>query len=148
MKKMLITAVLAIVCSGFGVPALAQYNPNLYHNGLQQQNVLLGTVVAVRPVQGQGGQTIGAAVGGVAGAAIGHQVGQGIGKTVATAVGALFGAIAGGHIQQSVTTQSVADVTVRLNSGRLIAVVEHGYLRPGQHVQVIYSGNTVRVMPL
>lgn len=146
MKKLLLVVLFSIGTLGI---AHAQYNPNYYHQGLQQQNVLLGRVISVRPAQGRGGHTMGNVVGGIAGAALGHQAGRGIGKTLATAAGALMGAFAGGRVQQSVTSHQAMLVTVRLQTGRAIAVVESGtHFRLGQKVQVLYGRGHVRVLPL
>ncbi len=135
----------------------ARYNPNQYYNGMTQNNVLLGHVIAVRMVQGSAGAgNIGSMLGGIAGLALGNKVGRGTGKIIATVAGGIFGGIFGSRVEQHLSQQTVNQVTVRLRDGRIIAVVEKEFsFAVGQEVQVIYSpGNrwgqngTVRVLPL
>ncbi|APZ42609.1 glycine zipper 2TM domain-containing protein [Acidihalobacter ferrooxydans] len=145
MKNVLVFIVLSVLSGA----AMAQYNPYVYHQGLNQQNVIIGTVVADRSVTGQGGSTLGRVFGGVAGAAAGNRVGHGFGRQVSTLAGALIGGLVGGDVQQHLTAQQAENITVQLQDGRYIAVVEASYIPPGTKVQVVYQNNgKVRVFPL
>lgn len=124
-----------------------QYAPNVYSTGLQQQQVELGTVISVHAVTGRGGQMIGSLLGAVAGGLVGSSIGSGAGSSVAGIVGAAAGGIAGGDAQSHLMAKRETQVTVRLRSGQLIAVVEHARFSVGEKVQVIYTGDTTRVMP-
>lgn len=142
-------AVLALA----GCATQGQYAANVYSSGLQEQQVQLGKVMAVRPVVGRGGSGIGSVLGAVAGGVIGSSIGHGLGSTVAGVIGAGAGAIAGGQAQSQMMAQRVNDVTVRLRDGQLIAVVEHGRFVVGETVQVIhdqgtgYDTQTTRILP-
>ncbi len=126
--------------------------PNVYYGGqaMRAQSVELGVVEAVRFVQFQGpnsgvGTVGGAALGGIAGAQIG-------GSSAANAAGAIAGAIAGGLIGNAIESQNNQhngiEVTVRLDSGRLIAIAQGNAgenFRPGDRVRVLSDGYTTRV---
>ena len=87
--------------------------------------VTLGVVEQVRPVRLEGtdtgiGAVSGAAVGGIAGST----VGGGKGSVVGAVVGAVAGGLAGAAIEEGGTRKPGIEVTVRLESGRLMAVVQ------------------------
>jgi len=108
-----------------------------------------GTVEAVRAVRLEGtktaiGPTAGAVVGGVAGSG----VGSGRGQAIATVIGAVAGGVAGAAIEEGTTRKPGVEVTVRLHSGQLLAVVqadEGEAFRLGERVRVVRDGGTVRV---
>jgi outer membrane lipoprotein SlyB len=134
-----------------GCATQPNFNQSMYSSGLQQQQVQLGEVIAVRDVKGQGGAQTGQILGGVAGAIVGQSLGHG--NALAGAAGALGGAMLGGTAQQKMGVQQVHLVTVRLASGGTIAVVEQANFWPGERVQVVYSQNPdgqqiARVFPL
>jgi outer membrane lipoprotein SlyB len=124
------------------------------------QRVRLGTLVAVRFVTISGGQArgqvtngqIGTVVGGVAGGIAGSAIGGGRGAALATVGGVVLGAIAGHAIGHSTGKVPGVQLTVRLDSGRLMAVVQqqgHTTWTSGERVQVLYSADgIVRVQPL
>jgi len=111
--------------------------------------VQYGSVEAVRMVQLEGTKTpvgtiAGAAVGGIAGSGVGGGRGQGI----ATVLGAVAGGMAGSAIEEGVTRQRGVEVTVRLDTGQVLAVVqgdEGEAFRPGDRVRVLRDGGTTRV---
>ena len=124
---------------------------DVYRRGetLRAQSVEMGVVDGIRWVQIEGGQsgvgTIGgAALGGIAGSTIG-------GGSRANAAGAVAGAIVGGvlgtAIERDAARTQGMEVTVKLDSGRTIAVVQDGgeLLRPGDRVRVLSDGRTTRV---
>lgn len=108
-----------------------------------------GTVDAVRFVRIEGtrslvGPVAGAAVGGLAGSA----VGGGTGRSIATVLGAVAGGAAGSAIENRATSAPGVEVTVRLQNGQLISIVqedENDNFRPGDWVRVIRDGSTARV---
>lgn len=111
--------------------------------------VQYGTVEAVRLVRLEGtkspvGTVAGAAVGGVAGSG----VGGGSGRAIATVIGAVAGGMAGSAIEEGVTRQRGVEVTVRLDNGQTLAVVQadegEGF-RPGERVRMLRDGGTTRV---
>lgn len=125
---------------------------DVYQRGqaLRAQTVELAVVETVRPVQIAGtnsgvGTVGGAAVGGIAGSTVG-------GGSRANAVGAIAGAIIGGvvgsAVEQSASQKPGVEVTVRLDSGRMIAVIQDDAgeaFRPGDRVRVLSDGVTTRV---
>ena len=146
---------------GFGALALAavllaggcappQYGDTYYRGeALRAQTVEMGVVDGVRAVQLQSrptgvGTVGGAALGGIAGSTIG-------GSSTANAAGAVAGAILGGMIgtavERDVNRGQGLEVTVRLDSGRLIAVVQEAAeaFRPGDRVRVLSDGVVTRV---
>lgn len=108
-----------------------------------------GTVDSVRFVRIEGtrslvGPVAGAAVGGLAGSA----VGGGTGRSIATVLGAVAGGAAGSAIENRATSMPGVEVTVRLQNGQLISIVqedEGDNFRPGDWVRVIRDGATARV---
>jgi outer membrane lipoprotein SlyB len=86
--------------------------------------------------------------GGVAGGVLGSTVGSGRGSTIAAVVGALGGAAAGAATEEQITKADGLEMLVRLDSGRLVAVVQESdlWFSPGDRVQVpTGSDGTTRV---
>jgi outer membrane lipoprotein SlyB len=112
-----------------------------------EQSVRFGVVESVRDVKidpydtGVGAFT-GAAVGGIAGS----HVGGGSGQAVGAIAGAVLGGILGQNIEKSANERPGIEVTVLLDSGRYIAVVQGAdeLFRAGDRVRVL-SGRTTRV---
>lgn len=112
-------------------------------------NVDYGTVESVREVRLEGTKTpvgtiAGAAVGGVAGSTIGG----GSGRTIATVLGAVAGGVAGSAVEESATRKRGVEVTVKLDNGQLMAVVQEDEgegFSPGDRVRVLRDGRTTRV---
>jgi outer membrane lipoprotein SlyB len=87
--------------------------------------VLTGKVKDVRQVQIEGTKTpIGPIAGAVGGAAIGSTIGGGSGKTVATVLGGLAGAAGGAVAEEQITKKQGLEITVQLQTGETIAVVQ------------------------
>jgi outer membrane lipoprotein SlyB len=112
------------------------------------QTVKTGVVESVRSVKLEGtkspiGTVAGGAVGGIAGGSIGH----GRGSAVAAVVGAVAGAIAGSAIEEGVTRKDALEITVKLDGGALIAIVQEADedFHPGDKVRIIENGETSRV---
>ena len=114
----------------------------------REQTVRMGVVESVREVLMEGtkspaGTIAGGAVGGIAGST----VGGGKGAAVAAGIGAVAGAISGSAIEEGVTRRQAMEITVKLDGGRIIAVVQEGdprEFRPGDRVRVL-SGSETRV---
>lgn len=121
-------------------------SPNLYDtaNAGQIQRVAQGVVVSSRIVRVSDSGTgvgVGTVTGGALGAIAASQIGQGSGSLAAGIGGALLGGIAGGHVQQGLTSQNGIEYVIRLHNKSLISIVQG--LRPsfnrGQHVLVQYG---------
>lgn len=111
--------------------------------------VKMGVVEAVRPVKLEGTASgVGAAVGGVVGGVAGSEMGQGKGSTIGSVLGAVLGGLAGSAAEQATTSKPGVEVTVRLDSGRIIAVMQEDTgekFVPGDRVRVLESGGQARV---
>jgi len=88
-------------------------------------HVSYGKVIDVRPVQIEGTKTpVGVIAGGAGGVAVGSTIGGGSGKTVATVLGGLAGAAAGAAAEEQLTKKDGLEITVKLDSGDTIAIVQ------------------------
>lgn len=114
----------------------------------REQNVRLGVVESVRQVQIEGTRTIvGPAAGAVVGGIAGSTVGGGRGSDVAAVLGAVVGGVAGQAIEQGTTRRTGVEVTVKLDSGALVAIVQEAdeTFRAGDRVRILSDGRTSRV---
>lgn len=112
------------------------------------QDVQMGVVESVRVVKIEGtksgvGTVAGAAVGGVAGST----VGSGKGSWVGAGVGAVLGGLGGSAAEEAATRQEGVEITVKLDSGRMIAITQapDEEFRVGDRVRVLSGGGTTRV---
>lgn len=116
----------------------------------QVQNVYYGRVIDVQPVElgRQNSPGIGAVLGAVIGGVVGNTVGHGTGRTLATVGGAVAGGYAGNSIQNAHDRQDAYRITVRLQDGHDIAVVQKAdvFFQRGDAVRVIGYGSTARVV--
>ena len=91
----------------------------------RQLSVFYGTILVVDTVTIEGSQTgLGTVSGGVIGGIAGNTVGGGHGRALATAVGAIGGALIGTAIEEGTTRKNGVEITVELDSGEVIAVVQ------------------------
>lgn len=82
------------------------------------------------------GGVAGAYAGGVAGSA----VGEGKGKALATVLGVVIGAIAGSSMEKGINKREADEITVRLDDGRVLAIVQEKgseKLQPGDRIEVL-----------
>ena len=113
------------------------------------QTVQMGTVERVSPVQIEGTKSaVGPAAGAAAGGALGSTIGSGSGKTVAAVFGAIAGGVAGGAAEEQITQRDGLEITVRLDNGDVIVVVQEADVQfvVGERVRVLRGGDgTTRV---
>jgi outer membrane lipoprotein SlyB len=101
-----------------------------------------GVVQSVRPVQRESAGTgVGAVAGALLGGLVGNQFGGGQGKTVATVVGAIGGGMAGNTVEKRMKTQTLYEVTVRMEDGTTRTVEQTSLPEVGAHVTV--QGNSI-----
>jgi outer membrane lipoprotein SlyB len=106
----------------------------------RQMSVYYGTVLAVSPVAIEGTQSgAGTIAGGVVGGIAANTIGGGHGRALATAAGAIGGALLGTAIEESATGVDGLEITVELDNGEIIAVVQ------GADVP-FYVGDRVRIV--
>lgn len=111
--------------------------------------VRFGEVTTVRPVLLEGTQSgvgtmSGAAVGGIAGSG----VGGGKGSAVAAVIGAVAGGIAGAAIEKNTTQRQGIEVTVKMDNGQYLAVVQEDNgenFRTGERVRILDGQGNTRV---
>ncbi len=112
------------------------------------QTVQFGTVESVRSVKIEGTQSgIGAGAGAVTGAIAGSSVGQGRGSAVAAVLGAVAGGVVGAAAEQGYTRENATEITIRLEGGRIISIVQSGAekFQAGDKVKIVESGGENRV---
>jgi outer membrane lipoprotein SlyB len=138
----------ALVVAG----CMTHESANVYdkHEAGREQTVRMATVEQVRKVQIAGSQSgVGAAAGGAVGGIAGSTVGQGRGSSAAAVLGAVAGGVAGNVLENKATTKDAYEITVRLDSGELRAIVQEAdvAVTPGQRVRLLSSGGVTRVTP-
>ena len=116
----------------------------------QAQSVSPGRITSIRNVKIEGGNTAGTLIGGLAGGALGSNIGSGRTSNTAGAIGgALVGGAVGSHAQQAMGSRNGIEITVRLDSGGSVAVVQeisaNEQFSVGDRVRVLSSGSRDRV---
>jgi len=104
-----------------------------------------GVVASITPVRQEGQAGLAGGLGGAAlGGLAGNQFGHGKGKTAMTVVGVLGGALAGAEVQKQVTSTTVYQVAVNMETGgqRVVTVGNPNGLSPGARVHV--EGNNLQ----
>jgi len=114
----------------------------------QAHTVQRGEVIYVREVTIEGeAHGAGAVAGGAMGFALGGLAG-GRGRGVARVGGAVAGAAAGTAVERRVTTQTGVEVTIELDGGEVIVVVQAAdeQFNKGDSVRVLRRSDGVRVI--
>lgn len=111
--------------------------------------VKMGMVENVRNVRLEGTQSgVGAVAGGAVGGIAGSSVGGGKGQAIGAVLGAVAGGVAGAAAEEALTRKPGLEITVRLDSGRTIAVVQEDTgerFAVGDRVRILESGGQARV---
>lgn len=114
----------------------------------QVEDVRMATVESVRPVLIEGTKSaVGTAAGAVVGGIGGSNVGAGKGSSVGAVLGAVAGGVVGSAIEEGATRQTAAEITVRFEDGKLIAVTQAGdeKFQPGDRVRVLTGSGVTRI---
>lgn len=113
------------------------------------QPVQFGTLTAIRTVEIRPGQTrVGTIAGGALGAIGGSQIGN---STAANIAGGVAGAVAGGAVGSAIEGSGRSnglELTVQLDSGETVAVVQPGQandFRVGDRVRITGTADNARV---
>lgn len=148
---MQISRILVLISLSFFLAACAgSQSGSVYSrdDARKTQTVRMGVVESVRLVRIEGtktpiGTVAGGAVGGIAGSTIGH----GRGSAAAAVVGAVVGGLAGAAAEEGITRKDGLEITVKLDNGTLLAVVQEAdeQFHPGERVRLVESGGTTRV---
>ena len=113
-----------------------------------EQSVRFGVVESVREVRLSGPRTgVGSAGGAALGMVAGSNVGGGSGQVAGAIGGAIIGGILGNEIERSANERPGVEVTVLLDSGRYLAVVQEAdeAFRAGDRVRVLSGRGAARV---
>ena len=112
------------------------------------QEVQMGVVESVREVLIEGTKTpVGAGAGAVVGGVAGSTVGSGRGSVVGATLGAVLGGLGGAAAEEAVTRQKGVEITVKLDSGRMLAITQAAdeTFQVGDRVRVLSDSVTTRV---
>jgi outer membrane lipoprotein SlyB len=113
-----------------------------------EQTVRFGIVESVREVTIHPRETgVGSAAGAIIGSVAGSHVGRGSGEIVGAIGGAILGGIIGQQVERDANQRPGVEVTVLLDSGRYIAVVQAADepFRAGERVRVLSGRGSTRV---
>jgi outer membrane lipoprotein SlyB len=146
-SKLLLVATLSILVS-----ACASSNSGSVYSrddARKVQTVKTGVVESVRTVKLEGTKTpIGTVAGGAIGGIAGGSIGSG-GRTsaVGAVIGAVVGGLAGAATEEVVTRKDALEITVKLDGGALIAIVQEAdeAFKPGDKVRIVENSDTSRV---
>ena len=114
----------------------------------REMTVRNGVVESVRNVTMEGTKSgVGAIAGAAAGGVAGSHVGGGSGEIVGAVFGAVLGGLAGAAVEEGVTKKNAQEITIKLDNGQLISVVQEAgeAFRPGEPVRVLSGDGTTRV---
>ena len=112
------------------------------------QTVKTGVVESVRPVKLEGTKSpVGTIAGGAVGGIAGSSVGGGRGSAIAAVIGAVVGGLAGSAAEEGITRKDGLEITVKLDGGGLVAVVQEAdeAFKAGEKVRLVENGSTTRV---
>jgi outer membrane lipoprotein SlyB len=111
-----------------------------YYQARGEQSVRFGVVESVRDVRLHGYETgVGGAGGAALGMVAGSNIGGGSGQVAGAIGGAILGGILGSNIERSANERPGVEVTVLLDSGRYLAVVQEADepFRAGDRVRIL-----------
>jgi len=149
MRHIGITAIIA--ASALGLGACAYHAGSRDYQAYQvagEQSVRFGVVESVRDVRlGAPNTGVGGAGGAMLGSIAGSQVGGGSGQVAGAIGGAILGGIIGHNVESSANAQPGVEVTVLLDSGAYVAVVQapDEVFRSGDRVRVLSGRGITRV---
>ena len=113
-----------------------------------EMHVRMGIIESVRTVTIEGTQSgVGAGAGAIVGGIAGSNVGQGKGATVGSVLGAVVGGMAGQAIEERTSKKDGLEITIKLESGQIIAVTQEAdeQFRAGDKVRVLSGSGVTRV---
>ena len=112
------------------------------------QTVKTGVIESVRQVKLEGTKSpVGTIAGGAVGGIAGSSVGGGRGSAIAAVIGAVAGGLAGSALEEGITRTDGVELTVKLDGGGLIAIVQEAdeVFAAGEKVRILESGGVSRV---
>jgi outer membrane lipoprotein SlyB len=149
MMRKIQTIILILVASILGACATSNSGDVYRREDTRKiQSVRMGVIESVRTVKLEGtNSNIGTAAGAVVGGIAGSTVGEGKGSAIGAVIGAVAGGIAGSAIEEVATRTDGVEITVKLDNGSLVAIVQEATetFKPGEKVRLIETGGTTRV---
>jgi outer membrane lipoprotein SlyB len=148
---MRITRLLAIgLLSGLIAACASSNSGSVYSrdDARKVQTVKTGVVESVRQVKLEGTKSpIGTVAGGAIGGIAGSSVGDGKTAAVAAVIGAVAGGLAGAATEEVITRKDALEITVKLDGGGLISIVQEAdeVFKAGEKVRILESGGESRV---
>ncbi|MDY6993760.1 MAG: glycine zipper 2TM domain-containing protein [Pseudomonadota bacterium] len=147
--KIIITIFTVTLMVGGCMPSSKSGSVYSRNQARQVQQVEMGKVVSVRSVRLEGTKSpVGSLGGAIIGGIAGSTVGGGRGKSIATTVGAIAGGLAGAAVEEGVTRDDALEITVQLDDGRMISIVQtepEVAFQAGEPVRVLTSPTATRV---
>jgi len=144
----IVTVIFTLILFGGCMPSSKSGAVYSRDQARQVQQVEPGIVQAVRNVQIEGQQTpVGSLGGAVIGGIAGSSVGGGRGSAIATTAGAIAGGLLGSAIEEGSTRKAALEITVKLDSGRSVAIVQEADVpfQVGERVRVLSNPVETRV---
>ena len=139
---------LPLILLGCALAAGCAQNPAANSQAGEELDVRMGVVEEVRhvPLPGSSGY-VGTFGGAAAGGIAGSTVGSGRGSQAASVFGAVAGSVAGRALESAATAKEGLEISVRLDSGTAILVLqpEDDTFRPGDRVRVLSGTKGTRV---
>jgi len=148
---MQITRLLAVSLLTVLVAACASSNSGSVYSrdeARKVQTVKTGVIESVRQVKLEGTKSaVGTIAGGAVGGIAGSSVGGGRGSAIAAVIGAVAGGLAGSALEEGITRKDGVELTVKLDGGGLIAIVQEAdeVFIAGEKVRILESGGVSRV---
>ena len=146
-KAVLAATAFVTVLTGCAAPGLGGGSYSR-EQARREQTVRMGYVESVREVKLEGTRSgVGPAAGAIAGGVAGSSIGHGRGAALGTIAGAVVGGIAGQAAEQGFTAKRGVEVTVKLDNGQMVAIMQEAdeTFRPGDRVRILSDGATSRV---
>lgn len=145
-SKLLVIAFLAVLT----VACASSNSGSVYKrdDARKVQTVRTGVVESVRTVKLEGTKSpVGTVAGGAIGGIAGSSVGGGRGSAIAAVIGAVVGGLAGSAAEEGITRKDGLEITVKLDGGALIAIVQEAdeQFSPGDKVRIVENSDTTRV---
>lgn len=149
MKVLKLAAALACVgvVAGCAHPGMGSADYRRYE-ARGEQMVRFGVVESVRDVRiGPYDTGVGTAAGAVLGGIAGSNVGRGNGEVAGAIAGAILGGVIGQNVERSANERTGVEITVLLDTGRYVAVVQEAdeAFRAGDRVRVLSGRHNTRV---
>ena len=146
-----ITAVLLTVTVAGCAPRSMSGDVYSRERAQRVQAIEYGEVIEVRQILIEGTKSgVGTFAGSVFGGALGSGIGRGPGHGIAVVGGAIAGGVAGSAVEEAATRQPGVEVTIRMDTGRTIALVQgiDPPVRAGDRVRVVRNPDgSARAIP-